>query len=38
MQVSTFLVWAEEGDGDFAARADLAFEAFADSYQGEVRA
>jgi hypothetical protein len=31
-------MWTEEGDGDFAARANLTFEAFADFCQGEIRA
>jgi hypothetical protein len=30
MQAAAFLMWAEERNGDFAAGADLAFEAFAD--------
>jgi hypothetical protein len=38
MQVSTFLMWTEEGDGDFAAGANLAFQAFADFSQGKVAA
>jgi hypothetical protein len=38
VQVSTFLMWTKEGDGDSTAGTDSAFEAFTDFYQGEVRA
>jgi hypothetical protein len=36
MQVAAFFVGSEKSDGDFAAGADLAFEAIADPYQGKV--
>ena len=38
MQVAAFLMWSEEGDGHFAAGADLALQSFANFSQGEVRA
>jgi hypothetical protein len=38
MQIAALLVRPEKGDGDFAAGAKMALQAFADFSQGEVAA